>query len=399
MRRIEEITREIEPPFAAVDLAAFDDNAQDMVRRAAGVPIRIATKSVRCRELIARALRTDGYSGLMCYSLAEALWLHGEGLSDDLLVAYPTADRAALRELAANPAAAAAISVMVDSTDHLDFIDAATGPDRPDIRLCAEVDASWKPLPGVHIGTRRSPLHSPAQVRRFAETAQRRRGFRLVGLMAYEGQIAGLGDVPPGRPLRGALLRAIQRRSAAELAQRRAAVVRAVREVADLEFVNGGGTGSLERTAAEEGVITEVAAGSGLIGPTLFDGYRGFQPRPAVLYALPVVHRPARRIATLFGGGYIASGPPGADRVPAPHWPKGLGLLGTEGAGEVQTPVSGASARDLRIGDRVWFRHAKAGELAERFNRYHLIDGRLVSVGRSAVEEVPTYRGEGRSFG
>ncbi|SFS84649.1 amino acid deaminase/aldolase [Saccharopolyspora flava] len=399
VRRIDEITSEIEPPFAAVDLAAFDDNAQDMVRRAAGVPIRIATKSVRCRELLARALRMDGYSGLMCYSLAEALWLHGEGLSDDLLVAYPTADRAALRELAANPAAAAAISIMVDSADHLDFIDAAVGPDRPDIRLCAEVDASWKPLPGVHIGTRRSPLHSPAQVRRFAETAQRRAGFRLVGLMAYEGQIAGLGDAPPGRPLRGALLRAIQRRSAAELAQRRAAIVRAVREVADLEFVNGGGTGSLERTAGEAGVITEVAAGSGLIGPTLFDGYRGFRPRPAVLYALPVVHRPARRIATLFGGGYIASGPPGADRVPAPHWPEGLGLLGTEGAGEVQTPVSGAAARGLRIGDRVWFRHAKAGELAERFNRYHLVDGRLVSVGSSAVEEVPTYRGEGRSFG
>jgi D-serine deaminase-like pyridoxal phosphate-dependent protein len=134
--------------------------------------------------------------------------------------------------------------------------------------------------------------------------------------------------------------------------------------------------------------------GSGLIGPTLFDAYRAFQPRPAVLYALPVVHRPAGRIATLFGGGYIASGPPGADRVPAPHWPNGLGLLGAEGAGEVQTPVTGAPARGLRIGDRVWFRHAKAGELAERFNRYHLVDG-----GVWAVEEVPTYRGEGRSFG
>ena len=399
VRRIDEITSEIEPPFVAVDLAAFDHNAHDMVRRAAGVPIRIATKSVRCRELIARALRIDGYSGLMCYSLTEALWLHAEGLSDDLLVAYPTADRSALRELAANPAAAAAISLMVDSTGHLDLIDAAVGRDRPDIRLCVEVDASWRPLPGVHIGTRRSPLHSAAQVRRFAETAQRRAGFRVVGLMAYEGQIAGLGDAPPGRPLRGALLRAIQRRSAAELAQRRAAVVRQVREVADLEFVNGGGTGSLERTAVEDGIITEVAAGSGLIGPTLFDAYRAFQPQPALLYALPVVHRPAGRIATLFGGGYIASGPPGADRVPAPHWPRGLGLLGAEGAGEVQTPVTGAAARGLRIGDRVWFRHAKAGELAERFNGYHLVDGRLVSVGSSAVEEVPTYRGEGKSFG
>ncbi|GAA2334325.1 amino acid deaminase/aldolase [Saccharopolyspora halophila] len=393
MRRIDEITRDLDPPLAAVDLAAFDHNADDLVRRAAGYPIRIATKSVRCRELIRRALDKPGCAGLMCYTLAEALWLHAEGLGDDLLVAYPTADRAALRRLAADPAAAAAITIMVDSAEHLDLVDAALGPNRPPIRVCAEVDASWKPLPGVHLGTRRSPLHTRSQVRGFAEEVVRREGFRLVGLMAYEGQIAGLGDAPAGRPLRGAALRWIQRRSAAELAERRAAVVADVREVAELEFVNGGGTGSLERTAAE-GVVSEIAAGSGLIGPTLFDAYRAFRPRPAALFALPVVHRPAKRIATVFGGGYIASGVAGADRVPVPHWPEGLALLGAEGAGEVQTPVTGAAARHLAIGDRVWFRHAKAGELAERFEHYHLVD-----TAASTVRQVPTYRGEGRSFG
>ncbi|MFB9567057.1 alanine racemase, partial [Saccharopolyspora hordei] len=199
MRRFNEITAELDPPFAVVDLEAFDHNAADLARRAAGRPIRVATKSVRCRELLSRALRTPGFSGLMCYSLAEALWLHREGLSDDILVAYPTVDRGALRQLAADPAAAAAIALVVDSPEHLDVIDAAVGTDRPDVRLCLEVDASWRPLPGLHVGTRRSPVHTPAQARRAAETIARRRGFRLVGLMAYEGQIAGIGDAPAGR--------------------------------------------------------------------------------------------------------------------------------------------------------------------------------------------------------
>ncbi|MBB5154258.1 D-serine deaminase-like pyridoxal phosphate-dependent protein [Saccharopolyspora phatthalungensis] len=396
MRRYDEITSELDPPFAVVDLDAFDHNAADLARRAGGRPIRVATKSVRCRYLLERVLRTPGFAGLMCYSLAEALWLHRAGLSDDVLVAYPTADRAALRELAANPAAAASIAVMVDSVEHLDLIDAALGATagsaRHDIRLCIEVDASWRPLPGLHVGPRRSPVHTVTQARRLTQLVLRRKGFHLVGLMAYEGQIAGLGDAPGGQPLKAAALRWMQQRSAAELAERRAAVVRAVRALAPLEYVNGGGTGSLERTAAEP-AVTEVAAGSGLIGPTLFDCYQAFRPRPAVLFALPVVHRPAARIATVFSGGYPASGPIGADRVPAPCSPSGIRLLATEGAGEVQTPVVGEAARRLRLGDRVWFRHAKAGELAERFAHYH-----LVAADRLAAT-VPTYRGEGRSFG
>ena len=52
-----------------------------------------------------------------------------------------------------------------------------------------------------------------------------------------------------------------------------------MRSIAPLRFVNGGGTGSIERTAAEP-AVTEVAAGSGLFGPTLFDTYRAFKPAP-----------------------------------------------------------------------------------------------------------------------
>lgn len=392
--RLDAATADLDPPIAVADLDAFDANASDLVRRAGGVPIRVASKSVRCRKLLDRVLRVPGYSGLMCYSLAEALWLFRAGTSRDLLVAYPSADRSALRELADDADAARSVTVMVDSVEHLDLVDAATGPRRHPIRVCLEIDVAWRPLGvrGPHIGTRRSPVRTPEQAQRLAETVVRREGFQLSGAMAYEGQIAGIGDAPAGSPVRGVAVRWVQHLSAREIAKRRADVVDAVSSVAPLEFVNGGGTGSIERTSRES-VVTEVAAGSGLIGPTLFDHYRGFAPSPSVLFALPVVHRPAPGIATLFGGGYPASGPPTPGRAPSPHLPRGLRLTRSEGAGEVQTPVAGAAADHLRLGDRVWFRHAKAGELAERFDRYHLVRGEQV------VGTAPTYRGEGISFG
>jgi len=307
------------------------------------------------------------------------------------VVAYPTADHDALRRLAADDRARAAIAIMVDSAAHLDLVDAALGHNHPEIRVCLELDASWRPLPGVHVGTRRSPVFTAKQAGEIAREIKGRKGFRLVGVMAYEGQIAGLGD-NDGRRVKRAIIGWMQRRSAAELNRRRGAAVRAVREVTDLEFVNGGGTGSIETTGADA-VVTEIAAGSGLIGPTLFDGYTRFSPRPAALFALPVVRRPTRNIATLFSGGYIASGPTGPSRVPTPYLPTGLTLLGFEGAGEVQTPVTGRAARGLKLGDRVWLRHAKAGELAERFTHYHLV------VGDRVDRTVPTYRGEHQNFG
>jgi D-serine deaminase-like pyridoxal phosphate-dependent protein len=224
-----------------------------------------------------------------------------------------------------------------------------------------------------------------------AREAADREWFRLVGLMGYEAQIAGVGDAPPGRPLRGLAVRAMQRGSAAELVERRAAIVAAVKEIAQLEFVNGGGTGSVERTAAED-AVTEIAAGSGLFLPRLFDGYRNVTGRPAALFALPVVRRPGPGAVTVLGGGYVASGPPGRDRLPQPYLPRGLRFDPQEGAGEVQTPLLGAAADNLALGDRVWFRHAKAGELCERFAELHLIEGETVKA------TVPTYRGEGRTF-
>jgi D-serine deaminase-like pyridoxal phosphate-dependent protein len=249
----------------------------------------------------------------------------------------------------------------------------------------------------VRAGARRSPLHTPAQAVALVDEVLARPGLELVAIMAYEAQIAGVGDDPPGRPLRARAIRAMQKRSAAELAPRRGEIVAVISERLDragapaLRYVNGGGTGSLDRTTAES-AITELAAGSGLYGPTLFDAYRAFSPTPAALFALPVVRRPGRGIVTALGGGYLASGSADAARLPRPHLPKGLRLDPQEGAGEVQTPLLGTPADQMALGDRVYMRHAKAGELCERFDRLYLIEGDTV------VAEAPTYRGEGQCF-
>jgi len=388
LERLERATDELDPPFALVDLDAFRSNERDLVRRAAGMPIRLASKSVRCRILQERVLDSNGWRGTLAFTLPEALWLAACG-SVDLVVAYPTVDRVALRELARR---SAAITIMVDSVEQLDFIDGVVGRRSTPLRASLDIDAAWWTLAGrIRIGAKRSPVHSPSQAASLAMEIVRREGWVLAGLMAYEAQIAGVGDAPPGHPVRGLGLRAIQSLSATELARRRAEVVEAVQAVAPLEFVNGGGTGSIESTAGEA-AVTEVTAGSGLYGPTLFDAYRGFRPRPAAMFALPVVRRPRSGVATVLGGGYLASGPGDRSRLPAPHLPPGLRLDRQEGAGEVQTPVLGSAADDLRIGDRVYFRHAKAGELCERFDRLYLIDDDRVT------EEVPTYRGEGQTF-
>jgi D-serine deaminase-like pyridoxal phosphate-dependent protein len=394
--RLDDATADLDPPLAVLDLDALDANADDLVHRAAGKPIRVASKSVRNRGVLRRVLARPGFAGVLAYSLPEALWLGGgeDPVSTDVVVGYPSADRWALRRLAADDAAAARVTLMVDSAEQLDLVDDVVPPDRrAALRVCLDVDASLRAAGGrVHVGVRRSPVHSAADAVALARKVTDRPGFALVGLMAYEAQIAGVQDAPAHRPLRGLAVRGMQKVSARELAGRRAEVVAAVSAVAPLEFVNGGGTGSVERTAAED-AVTEVAAGSGLYCPVLFDGYRAFAARPAAFFAVPVTRIPVPGTVTVAGGGWSASGPPGTDRLPVPTWPAGLSWLPTEGAGEVQTPLRGPGTASLRVGDRVWFRHAKAGEICEHVNELHTLTGdRLTGA-------LPTYRGEARAFG
>jgi D-serine deaminase-like pyridoxal phosphate-dependent protein len=392
--RFEAIFSEVQAPFAFVDLDAVWANAADMLRRSRGKPIRIASKSIRSRPVLERLLDLDpGFQGILGFTLPEAIWLWDQGFRD-LVVAYPTTDRGCLTRLArlTSEEPDDAPVVMVDCPEHLDLIEEAATSFVAPVRVAMDIDLSWWPLGGrLKIGPKRSPIRTAEQAVALAQEIDRRQRTKLVGLMAYEGQIAGVGDNVPRKAISNLMIRGMQARSAKDVEERRAEIVTALSEVAQLEFVNGGGTGSIEQTASEW-AVTEVAAGSGFFAPILFDHYRAFKLRPAAMFALPVVRRPGRRIATALGGGYLASGVGAKDRMPVPYLPAGLHLDPYEGAGEVQTPLRGSATEGLRVGDRVYFRHVKAGELCERFNRLYLVTGMTIR------DEVPTYRGEGKSF-
>lgn len=376
-------------PLVVVDLDALEANAGDVLRRAGGMPVRVASKSVRVRHVLEQVLARPGFAGVMAYAAAEARWLVAHGVHD-VLLGYPTVDAVAIDAVAADPAAADAVTFMVDDVAQADLLAVAARRHGRTLRVCLDVDASLRLGRGpftVHLGVRRSPVRTPAQAAALAVEVEARGPLAVRGVMFYEAQVAGLPDT-------SFAVRAVKAASVRELAVRRAAVVDAVADALGhpLELVNSGGTGSIEVSAAAP-AVTEVTAGSGLFVPTLFDGYRAFRPRPAAYVGLDVVRIPGDGWATVFGGGYVASGPATPTRLPRPVWPEGLRLAPREGAGEVQTPLRVPARADLRVGDRVWFRHAKAGEVMERFAEVHLVRGDRVEA------TVPTYRGEGVCVG
>ena len=389
-RAVDSLDEQPPTPTYVVDLDAFDLNASDLVARAGGKPVRLATKSVRVPELIGRALAVPGFAGVLAYSLREALWIAQTGLCDDVLMGYPSVDRLALGELAADEALARQVILMVDSVEHLDLVDEVRPPAGPPLRVAVDIDAGLR-MAGSHVGPRRSPLFATEAVAAMVDEVLTRPGFALAGVMTYEGQVAGVPDVVPGQGARSAAVRGMKQASLSQLRERRAAISAALRERCAIPLWNAGGTGSIESSAADP-VITEVTAGSGLLVPHLFDHYESFSARPAAYFGLRVVRRPGPGTVTLAGGGLIASGAVAADRAPLPWAPPGLRLTALEGAGEVQTPLRGPSADLLAVGDLVWFRHAKAGELAEHTATAHLLEGEHITAG------VPTYRGAGHTW-
>jgi D-serine deaminase-like pyridoxal phosphate-dependent protein len=385
-------------PVGVVDLPAFDANVARTlaVLRARQKKLRVATKSLRARALVDRVLRAAGAdaSGLMAYHVDEAAWLAAHGY-DDVLVAYPTLSApglARLAELAAEPTRR--VSVVVDDRRHVDAIGAAAARRGVVIPVVLDVDASLR-LAGdrVHLGVRRSPLADVEAALAVATHAAATTGVRVVGLMVYEAQIAGLPDRLPGAPLESTARRLLKRRSRTHVAELRARLVDALRARGlELPIVNGGGSGSLGWSASEA-ALTEVTVGSAFLGGHLFDRYVDEPIQPAACFAVEVVRAPAPGWVTCLGGGFVASGASGPDRSPQPYLPAGLTLAPLEGAGEVQTPLRVAPGHDAPpLGARVYLRHAKSGELAEHLTHYLLVDGEAV-VGRA-----DTYRGEGRRF-
>jgi D-serine deaminase-like pyridoxal phosphate-dependent protein len=328
----------------------------------------------------------------MTYAASETAFLAEEG-HGDLLLAYPTARRSDAELIAGANARGATAAVIVDDVAHLEALDAAASAAKTRVPVVVDIDLSYRPVASLHIGVRRSPLRTPEQVVAFARRIAGFAHLRFHGLMGYEAQIAGLPDFSRGKNgVADGAKRAMKALSRTDVAKTRAAIVAALRAagLAPALF-NGGGTGSVA-SAVREDALTEVTAGSGFVDSHLFDGYRGLALTPAIFFALQVVRRPAPRIVTCHGGGFIASGQAGADRLPIPALPEGLSLLPLEGAGEVQTPVACARGVDVAIGEPIFFRHAKAGELSEHFNEYLFIRGDRI------VERTPTYRGLGKCF-
>jgi D-serine deaminase-like pyridoxal phosphate-dependent protein len=384
-------------PLALVDLDRFDANVAYVAstQQGSGKTIRVASKSIRCPALLQRVFATGGgaYKGILAFTVEEAVFLVDNGF-DDILIAYPTLQPTDLELLVETTRKAARVALVVDCIEHLRQLDRAGRQGGVTLQACLEIDMAYRPMGrAIHLGVRRSPLRSVRQVAELARATAGLKGVRITAVMGYEAQIASVNDALPGRRLKNAAVRKIKQLSMSDIMARRQRIIQVLKEAGcAIDLVNGGGSGSLKATALDPSV-TEVTAGSAFFAPGLFNHFHDVRFQPAAFFALQVVRAPAPGMVTCQGGGYVASGQTGADKQPRPVMPPGLRYIGIEGAGEVQTPLRlPAGAPPLAIGDPIFFQHAKAGELCERFNDLLLIQGGRV------VDCVPTYRGEGYAF-
>lgn len=377
-------------PLAFVDLDLFDENARRMAATVTGtgLKIRVATKSLRVPDLIRRALNSSAvYQGLMCFCVREAFFLSEQGF-DDLLVAYPTASAQDLDLLKKMHDSGRTVSLVVDSVEHLQALHSVFQNSALPFSVLFEVDLSLRMGPLV-IGVRRSPLRTAGDVSRLLSEIKKFPSLKFGGIMAYEAHVAGVGDRNPFKPLLSQLLKPLRRFSARQIARKRVQISEMLKQHGEKNFIfNGGGTGSLSFNVAEKDTLSELTAGSGFYCPHLFDYYTNLDLEPAAFYALQIARKPESGWYTCLGGGFVASGEPGWDRIARPVGD--FKLSGFEATGEVQTPVQ--TANPMSIGDNVVFRHAKAGELMERFNDVMLIEKGQIS-GRSK-----TYRGHGECY-
>ncbi len=397
-KRLSRLVADHPLPAALVDLRAFDQNLESLlaVARKAGKAVRLASKSVRCRDLMQRAMdASDGrIHGLMTYSARETAFLFENGF-DNLLLAYPPATPADFDTLAATAKKGARLYVMTDHHDQVNGLSVAAQQHKTELALLIDVDMSWRPVMQemAHVGVRRSPLRTEKDVLPLARFIHQHNRLRFAGIMGYEAQVAGLGDRNPFHKSFNPVKQAIRNLSMPDVKHRRGAIVRALhKEGLACEVINGGGTGSVDYSSADAS-LTEVTIGSGLLAGHLFDYFHNVSFQPSLMFALAVSRIPAPDMVTCFGGGYVSSGAADPDKLPVPHLPKGLRLMEMEGVGEVQTPLFVPRGMHLDIGEPVFFRPAKSGELAERFTHYLLADE------NGKTQSVPTYRGDGVCFG
>ena len=378
-------------PFAVLDMNALDENIQEIAKRAQGRNIRIATKSIRCRYVLNYILDKLPYSfGLMAFTIEEAIWLSELGFTN-ILLGYPTFEKDLINQVLSSEKHATSIYFMVDKLEHIELLNTIASTYQTQARLCVDIDMSSS-YPGIYFGVYRSAIKNATDLKLLINSSTSFSNVKWKGLMGYEAQIAGIGDKVPGAIFMNKIIGVLKSKSINEIAERRTACLKVLADNSiHLDFVNGGGTGSIESTLKENGV-TEITVGSGFYQSHLFDNYSNFRHKPALFYALRIVRKPTNTIFTALGGGFIASGATNANKQPQPFLPHGMKLIKNEGAGEVQTPFEYFGKEALKIGDLVFFRHAKAGELCERFND-------LILVRENKIEQiVPTYRGEQKCF-
>jgi D-serine deaminase-like pyridoxal phosphate-dependent protein len=384
-------------PLAFIDMDNFDANVAYVAetQKQTGKSVRIGSKSVRCTRLLERIFELGGnaYKGILAFSVEEAAFLTENGF-DDIIIAYPSVQASDMKLMVEMTASGKTVSLMADGTGQLKAMSEAGINAGVKLRACIDVDMSYHPAgSGLHLGVRRSPLRTIHDVMALAEYSKNLPGVEIDSLMGYEAHVASLEDDLPGQGVQNLIKRLIKKLSVQELTRRRDSVVSALKKKGvSLRAVNGGGSGSLV-SSGKDPDLTEVTAGSAFFCPALFHHFKEVRFKPAAFFALQVVRKPAPGIVTCHGGGYSASGSAGNDRLPVPVWPEGLKLLPMEGAGEVQTPlVLPGNCAPLEIGNLVFFQHAKAGELCERFNELYLIKGGNI------LDRVRTYRGEGYAF-
>lgn len=383
-------------PAMVVDLDIVEENTRRFRdwAEASGKKVRLATKSVRVADLLRVILAAGSpvFQGLMCFSAREAAFLGDLGF-DDLLVAYPSAQAVDIEALHSLSLRGKKVSLVVDSLEQVERIETVLRAVSKGARLsvCIEADLSLRMM-GSHLGVQRSPVRDIASFARLHDRILSSDRVRLTGVMAYEAQVAGVPDRLPGAGVMNAAKRLVKALSRREIRLRRAEIAAFLKSKGtQLDFFNGGGSGSF-RSTLEEPALTEVTAGSGILQSQIFDYFEENASRPAFAFALPVVRRPEPGMVTCQSGGFIASGALGPEKQPSVFLPRELAPLPLEGFGEVQTPFSGAAADSLALGDPVFCRPAKAGEIAERFPDYLLLRGGAL-VGRA-----PTYRGLGHCF-
>ena len=385
-------------PAMIVNLDCLDENINNISKNIDNYDkkVRIATKSIRVPDIIKYIQKKGGsnFGGLMCYSMEEAQFLATLEF-DDFLIAYPTFSFNDIEIFFSLTQSGKNVVLMVDCADHVKAIEKFWTRFRSDnnykARICIDVDMSYKPA-GLHLGVYRSPIRSFEQFKDLFDMIRKLENIEISGIMGYEAQIAGMGEKNPFSPMLNPAKKIIKHLSVRDVYKKRLEIHQYLRdEKFELDFYNGGGSGSLLSTAREPW-ITEVTVGSGFLQSHLFDYYKDNSSVPALSFALQVTRKPEPGYYTCKSGGFIASGQSSQDKLPIPFQPPGMKMVGNEGFGEVQTPVHYTGKEEIQLGDPLFFRPAKAGEIAEHFREYILVRKNEV------IDKIPTYRGLNLSF-